>query len=450
MTLWDVVTDVALLGALMLIGQFLRAKVKLFQSLLLPASLIGGFIGLALGPSGMNVLPFSKSLSGYAGILIAVVFGCTPIGDKPLSKKELKGVGGFFYQNTGILILQYAFGMALSLFVLNKFWPELHNSFGLVLATGFYGGHGTAAAVGSAFKDLGYAEFFDLGNASATVGMVVGILFGMALINWGTRKGYTNYVTSPKELPSDMRTGLIPPEQQKTSTKGTINNMSLDSLAFHVGIAIFVTFLAKKLSEVIAKAVPGLSIPVFVLALAVGYVAQFFLRATKSDKYVDRATLQRISGTSTDFLVCSAVASLKLSTIATYAGPLIITFILGIVLNIVWFLGVSKYSSEKDWFERGIMNYGRSNGVVATGVLLNRVVDPDAKSRGLEDTGITDLLNRPVAIALQVLPPAICMGTLSSVYAMTGVMWLGFVVLTVIALALKWWTPGKMQGDQKK
>lgn len=450
MTLWDVVTDVALLGALMLIGQFLRAKVKLFQSLLLPASLIGGFIGLALGPSGANVLPFSKSLSGYAGILIAVVFGCTPIGDKPLSKKELKGVGGFFYQNTGILIFQYAIGMALSLFVLNKFWPDLHNSFGLIYATGFYGGHGTAAAVGSAFKDLGYPEFFDLGNASATVGIVVGIIFGMALINWGTRKGYTNYVASPKQLPADMRTGLIAPENQKPSTKGTINNMSLDSLAFHVGIAIFVTFVAKRLSGVIAKAVPGLSIPVFVLALAVGYVAQFFLRATKTDKYVDRSTLQRISGTSTDFLVCSAVASLKLSTIASYAGPLMITFVIGIIINILWFLWVSRYSSERDWFERGIMNYGRSNGVVATGVLLNRVVDPDAKSRGLEDTGITDLLNRPIAIALQVLPPAICMSTISSVYAMTGVMWLGFIVLTVIALALKWWTPGKMQGDQKK
>lgn len=27
----------------------------------------------------------------------------------------------------------------------------------------------------------------------------------------------------------------------------------------------------------------------------------------------------------------------------------------------------------------------------------------------------------------------------------TLVMWAGFIVLTIVALAFKWWTPGKMQ-----
>ena len=96
------------------------------------------------------------------------------------------------------------------------------------------------------------------------------------------------------------------------------------------------------------------------------------------------------------------------------------------------------------------MNYGRSNGVIATGVLLNRVVDPDQKSRGLEDTGITDLLNRPIAIALQVLPPLfIVLGGKWPQYT-TLAMWAAFIILTVSALIFKWWTPGKMQGNQKK
>lgn len=181
-SLWDLLQDAALLGLLMVIGQFLRAKVKIFQSLLMPASLIGGFIGLALGPSGFNILPFSDQLSKYSGVLIAIVFACTPIGDDSFTKEDLKGVGGFFYQNTGILILQYAAGMALTLGILNKIW-NLHDSFGLVLATGFYGGHGTAAALGAMYKEMGYPEFLDLGNTSATVGLVGGIIVGMMLIN---------------------------------------------------------------------------------------------------------------------------------------------------------------------------------------------------------------------------------------------------------------------------
>lgn len=450
MSLWDVLIDAGLMGLLLLVGQFLRAKVKLFQNLLMPASLIGGFIGLILGPGVLNILPFSDQLSGYAGILIAVVFACTPIGDEPMSKEDIKGVGGFFYQNTGILILQYAAGMTLALGVLNKIWPNLNDGFGLLMATGFYGGHGTAAAVGAVYKDYGWPEFFDLGNASATVGLVGGIVIGMALINWGTRKGYTIYVNSPKELPEEIRTGLIPKDKQKSAGKITVSNMSLDPLVFHLAIALFVTLLGKWFSGLIKGYVSWLSIPVFVSALIFGYLAQFVLKKTGSVEYVDRGTMQRISSSATDLLVLSAVASLKLDVIAANFGPLLISFIFGLVLNIIWFLYVSKYTSSRAWFERGIMNYGRSNGVIATGVLLNRVVDPDQKSRGLEDTGITDLLNRPIAIALQVLPPLfIVLGGKWPQYT-TLAMWAAFIILTVSALIFKWWTPGKMQGNQKK
>ncbi|MET3617184.1 ESS family glutamate:Na+ symporter [Peptoniphilus olsenii] len=447
-TLWDLLKDTALLGFLMIIGQFLRAKVKVFQSLLMPASLIGGFIGLALGPSGFGILPFSNQLSSYAGVLIAIVFACTPIGDKSLTKEDIKGVGGFFYQNTGILILQYAVGMILSLGILNKFW-DLHDSFGLVLATGFYGGHGTAAAVGEMFKDYGYSEFFDLGNTSATVGLVGGIIVGMFLINWGTRKNYTNYVSSPKDLPEEIKKGLIPIDKQKYSGKITISNMSLDPLIFHLSLALVAAYLGRITSKFIQSKINWLSIPVFVLALVFGYVIQGILKSTNTSQYIDRPTMQRISGSATDLLVISAVSSLNLGVIQANLAPLAITFLIGFIINVLWFLRVSKYASSRDWFERGIMNFGRSNGVVATGVLLNRVVDPDQKSRGLEDTGITDLMNRPVAIVLQVLPPLfISMGGRYPLYT-TIVIIAGFLVLTILALVFKWWTPGKMQGNQK-
>lgn len=44
-----------------------------------------------------------------------------PIGDnqKISKRKDLKNIGGF-YQNTGILILQYAFGMSITIWVLKK------------------------------------------------------------------------------------------------------------------------------------------------------------------------------------------------------------------------------------------------------------------------------------------------------------------------------------------
>jgi len=41
---------------LLLVGKLVRAKIRLFQRLFLPASIIGGFIGLAVGPYGLGEL----------------------------------------------------------------------------------------------------------------------------------------------------------------------------------------------------------------------------------------------------------------------------------------------------------------------------------------------------------------------------------------------------------
>ena len=50
MTLMDVAHDFAVVSILLAIGYFLRMKVKLFQRLFLPASIIGGLIGLIIVP----------------------------------------------------------------------------------------------------------------------------------------------------------------------------------------------------------------------------------------------------------------------------------------------------------------------------------------------------------------------------------------------------------------
>ena len=56
----ELLKAVAVLGVFLLIGTFLRAKVPFFQKLLLPASVIGGFLGLILGPRVLGIVPFPE------------------------------------------------------------------------------------------------------------------------------------------------------------------------------------------------------------------------------------------------------------------------------------------------------------------------------------------------------------------------------------------------------
>ena len=69
-----VLMDFAIASVFILIGQLIRSKVKLVQRYFVPASMIAGFLALALGSQGLNVLPFSKAIGSYSGLLIIIVF----------------------------------------------------------------------------------------------------------------------------------------------------------------------------------------------------------------------------------------------------------------------------------------------------------------------------------------------------------------------------------------
>lgn len=124
--IWAVFNDICIMAVLLLIGQILRAKVKIFQKLLIPGALIAGFLALGLGPKGMGILKLSSSFGTYAAVLIVVIFAATPIGDRP-SKEAMSGpvLGGMFFNVSGIAVLQYAIGMFVTIYGLRFIYPDL-------------------------------------------------------------------------------------------------------------------------------------------------------------------------------------------------------------------------------------------------------------------------------------------------------------------------------------
>ena len=58
-TLVVIIKAFAVFSVLLFIGAFLRAKIRLFQKLYLPACVIGGFLGLIVGPNVLNLIPVS-------------------------------------------------------------------------------------------------------------------------------------------------------------------------------------------------------------------------------------------------------------------------------------------------------------------------------------------------------------------------------------------------------
>src|SRR5699024_1383608 len=103
-------------------------------------------------------------------------------------------------------------------------------------------------------------------------------------------------------------------------------------------------------------------VPAFSLAFLVGIFVQFLLKKSKADAYVDKPTLNRITGSATDFLVVFGIASINLTVVAGYIWPLIILFAFGLVYCYIIFRFVSKRFFGQYWFERGLFTWGWTTG----------------------------------------------------------------------------------------
>ena len=251
---------------------------------------------------------------------------------------------------------------------------------------------GTAAAVGKTFSDLGWTAAPDIAITFATIGILTGVFGGILLINIAAKKGQTAYLEDFKYVGGDLRTGLISKGNRQSMGEETISSVSLDTLAFHLSLILTIGGGSYLLNQFISQNLVS-GIPDFTVAFLVALLFFILARKTPLYNYVDRTVNTRISGTATDYLVLFGIASVRLDVVMEYAGPIVLSMILGwlLVVSVVYPFG--KAYNKDSWFERSIFVYGYSTGVFAIGFVLYRIVDPENKSRTIEDTAMTPFTN---------------------------------------------------------
>ncbi|WP_110111951.1 sodium/glutamate symporter [Bacillus sp. CGMCC 1.16541] len=419
---WDMFIDVGFIALLLLVGTIIRAKVRWVQNLFLPASIIAGILALALGPNGIGIIPFTDQIGTYPGILIAVIFGALPIATQNVKWKEIAGrVGSMWSYSQMIMLAMWGIGLLFGLLILNNVWGDLNLGFGLLLAAGFVGGHGTAAAVGDAFAKQGWDDALSLAMTSATVGVICSIVVGLAFIKYYSKKGQTNYITRFEDLPSELRTGLVPEAKRKSSKPDTVSSIAIDPLVLHLSLVVAIALGGYYLSELGQSFLPDVTIPAFSLAFLVGLAVKSIMVKTKSDQYIDKDTVNRISGSSTDLLVAFGIASISLSAVASYLVPLLLLLVFGLLFAWFVFRVLSGKFFGNIWFERGIFTWGWITGTMAMGIALLRIADPEGESKTLDDYALAYIPVAPVEIAIVTFAP---------VMIATGQHWL-FVVITL-------------------
>jgi ESS family glutamate:Na+ symporter len=413
--------DFALMSVLLVAAHLLRAWVPLLQGLLLPSALLAGILALAGGEQGLNLLPFTRLADGrlamtdYPSELVAVLFATLYLGTRekgPQLRAILRNVGDTFFYNLAAEIGQYGAALLFGLLVLSRLFPDLEPGLAVLLPAGFAGGHGTAAVVGNALEGYGWSGATSIGYTYATLGLIVGILGGMVLINLGTRRGWTRLVSSPQRLPAEERRGFLPPPGQPSLGRETVTPAALDPLAWHVAL-VLVAFGGAHLANTLTLrwSAGAFSLPLFAVAMLLGAALQGLLDRLGIGRYVDRQVMSRIGSCTSDYLMGFGVASIKIAVVVEHALPIAVMSLFGLAFCLALFAWLGPRICRDYWFERSLFVYGWSTGTVGTSITLLRVVDPHFHSRTLQDYGLAYLFIAPLEIVLLVtVPPLLAHG----------------------------------------
>lgn len=215
--------------ALLLVGVWLRQQVAWFRLGLIPASLIAGFLGLAViqwfhWNERDTMQPIVSALGPWPSTLIAVVFAAMLLGKSPQDPSSTNRHLVRDVMQQGLMVWIIVLGQTVVGLWVTWLWVgpqfDLPSSAGMLIETGFAGGHGTAAAMGDVFKhaSIGWDEGLDLGVMMATGGLVYGLVSGIIGSNWPSDWDGSKLKVPPRSHPT---THLKPQTHSKPQKRPT-------------------------------------------------------------------------------------------------------------------------------------------------------------------------------------------------------------------------------------
>lgn len=396
----------SLLSVLLLAGTFLRAKVKLFQGLYLPASVIGGFIGIIISPEILGRFSnysiseeWIKTYSLLPGILSVPIFAAIPLGMFLNENKNIKSM----YPSKVLICFglfqcasmsQSAIGYATNMFF-SKINPQLnmYRTFGYELSAGFAGGHGLAAATGKLLEGFGIPQWEiaqGVALTTATIGLIGGIVFGIIFINLAVRKNKTKIIKRiNNNADKSMEVGYNKDiNKQNSLGRETFLSSSIETITFHLAIIFTVCGIAYIVLNFVKKMnIAGLNVlPVWTYSMIIMFALNFIIKKLNLVWMVDAKVKAKIMGTLSDFAIVSAMTSLPIKAIINYIAPITVMCILGFIITYLLVFPLNSFFFKEDYsFERAIISWGTLTGVLITGMTLLKICDPEYKSPALSE-----------------------------------------------------------------
>lgn len=383
----EVFNSFLVFGVLLIVGVVIRGLLPPIQKVLLPASLIGGIIGLVLGPQLLGIIDIPTVFSEVPSIGMRIIMACVPMGITVTAKRIYQHLD-FTFANMTVFGFQMIFGLILGA-VLIKFWPSLPEGWGLMGNAAYFGSHGSVPVVSDVIDKTGEYGAQSIGMVMATIGILFAMIPGMAIANYGARKGLTKFTTDVTNQPLYFFRGTLPEEKQDSIGKIKVNPTNVTAIALQFGILAVSIKFGEIIFKTLANIVPFLgNVSPMLWGLVGGLILWPVMMKLKLDDYVDKGTINQISNFTLEVVILAAFTTIRLDIVSQLIVPLLIHGILILSASAVFIFAWMRYLGHDQWFEKSLMLFGMTSGSNAQGLSLVRAIDPENKSVIYEALGV--------------------------------------------------------------
>ena len=399
----------------------------------LPEALLAGVLGMLAvtqGPIDLVPQPVIDLWANLPEALLTIVFGTLLLG------KSLPNPLGLWRPVSAQMLLaltlgfgQYVVGGLTVLLLLGP-WLGVNPLMACLIEAAYEGGHGSAAAMGSHYAQLGFVAGPSLGLALSTVGLLLSTVVGVVLVVLARGQGllHPEPAHRPRSLTTPATVSISPgsqgPEQELGLTAWGVN-LALVGMAVALGLGLMTLLRsgAQGLGDSAGNVLDA--IPVFPLALAGSLMVRLVLDGCGRGEWASKRLQGRLGTVAADLLITAAIASLDLNLLRQDWLPMVILALVGLAWNLSVVLLLAPRILPASWFERAITEFGQATGVVASGLLLLRMVDPLDRSDSLTPFSIKQLMLQPILA-----------GGLVTVLAPLAINRWGLTAWTLVCLAL--------------
>lgn len=400
---WSFILLCAVLLGSLIVANSLKQLIAPLRKSLIPSSVLGGLILLALSTAfklitgdylfNLGAFTSGKEITGM-NMLENITYHCLAIGFIAMSLKQgkkkfgKKRAGEIF--DTGVTtvstyLLQAFFGIAVTI-GLAAFVPGLIKASGIILALGYGQGTGQALNYGTIYEEYGLIGGDSFGLAIAALGFLSASIFGVVYLNSLERKGLIKA--------TDEAEARLTPDEVEGENEIPMS-ASVDKFTVQVGFIIcsyaiaylVMYFLGNVIGEGMRATIYGFN---FLLGTLVAVLLKWIynkLRARNVIKreYINNFMLSRISGFAFDVMIVAGIAAIQIDLIADYWYTLLILGLLGAGITYMYLRFVCKKLFPEYEHEQFLAMFGMLTGTASTGMILLREADKNFSSPASEN-----------------------------------------------------------------